>query len=59
MAINSEQIFFQRANADGQLANEKMLNTANHQGNANENHKGIISHLLKDMVKKNTNDKHW
>ena len=44
MAINSEQIFFQRANADGQLANEKMLNTANHQGNANENHNEVSSH---------------
>ena len=27
--------FFQRGNADGQQAHEKMLNVTNHQGNAN------------------------
>ena len=30
--------FFQRENADGQQANEKMLNISTHQGNATENH---------------------
>ena len=27
--------FFQRGNADGQQAHEKLFNIANHQGNAN------------------------
>ena len=30
--------FFKRINADGQQAHEKMLNIANYQGNANQNH---------------------
>ena len=37
----TEQKFFQRGNADGQQAHEKMLNTANHQRNANQNHNEI------------------
>ena len=39
-----EQIFFQRGNADGQQAHEKMLNIANHQGNSNQNHNETLSH---------------
>ena len=33
----TQQTFFQRGNADGQQACEKMLSIANHQGNANQN----------------------
>ena len=36
--------FFQRGNADGQQAHEKILNIANHQGNANQNHDEITPH---------------
>ena len=36
--------FFQRGNADGQQAHEKMLNITNHQGNANQNHHEISPH---------------
>ena len=35
MGRRPEQAFFQRGNADGQQAHGKMLNIANHQGNAN------------------------
>ena len=31
-------------NADGKQAQEKMLNAANHQGNANQNHSDISPH---------------
>ena len=31
-------------NADGKQAHEKMLNAANHQGNANQNHSDISPH---------------
>ena len=40
----TEQAFLQRDNADGQQAHEKMLHTANHQGNANQKHKEISPH---------------
>ena len=33
--------FFQRENADGQQAHQKMLGITNHQGNANQNHNEI------------------
>ena len=43
---NIEETFFQRRHTDGQWAHEKMFNTTNHQGNANQNHSEIItSHL--------------
>ena len=35
--------FFHRGHADGKPAHEKMLNIINHQGEANQNHKGEIS----------------
>ena len=37
MDRRTEQTFFQRGNADGQQAHEKMLHVTNHQGNANQN----------------------
>ena len=37
MGRGSEQTYFQRGNADGQQAGEKIVTTANHQGNANQN----------------------
>ena len=38
----TEQTFFQRGHVKGQQAPEKMLNIANHQGNANQNfHEGL------------------
>ena len=46
MRRRSEQAFFQR-HTDGQQAHGKMLNMANHQRNANQNHNEIsgTSHL--------------
>ena len=41
MDRRAEQTFFQRGNADGQGAHEKMLNITNHQRNANQNHNEI------------------
>ena len=40
-----EELFFQRGNADGQQAYEKILNIANHQGNVNQNHHEISTNL--------------
>ena len=44
MGRRTEQTFFQRGNADGQQAHEKMLNTANEWGNANQNQNEISPH---------------
>ena len=44
MVKRTEQTFFQKGNADGQKACEKMLNIANHQGNANQDHNEISPH---------------
>ena len=38
-------MFSQRYHTDGQQAREKMLNIANHQRNASQNHSVITSHL--------------
>ena len=40
----SDQTFLQGRNEDGQQAHEKMLNIANYQQNANQNHNEISSH---------------
>ena len=45
MGRGPEQTFFQRGNADGQQAHEKMLNITDHQGNANQNHDEISPHI--------------
>ena len=37
MGRRTEQTFFQKGNADGRQAHEKMFNTANYQRNANQN----------------------
>ena len=61
MSRITEQKFFQRGNADGQQAHEKMLNTANHQRNANQN-LSMRYHLTPvkvAIIKKNTNNKYW
>ena len=47
MGRKTELTFFQRGNADGQHAHAKMLNIANHQGNANQNHNEISPHTSK------------
>ena len=46
MGRRFEYTFFQRGNADGQQAHEKMLNTTNHQGNTNQKHNEIITLYL-------------
>ena len=38
MSRGPEQAFFQRKYADGQQTHEKILNTTNYQGNANQNY---------------------
>ena len=40
--------FFQRKYANGQQAHGKVLNTTNHQGNANKNHNEITFHTQND-----------
>ena len=44
----TEQTFFQRVNSDNQQAYEKMLNIANHQGNANQHHNEMSPHTVKN-----------
>ena len=39
---------FPMKNADDQQAHEKMLNIANHQGNANQNYSEISSHTCQN-----------
>ena len=49
--------FFQRGNAGGQQVHEKMLKTANHQGNAHQNHDQLSPHNFRmATVKKNTSN---
>ena len=60
MGRRTEETFFQRGNADGQQAHEKMLNITNHQGNANQNHKEMSPHTCQNgYFKKNTNNQCW
>ena len=47
--------FFQRGNADGQKAHEKMLNITNQQRNANQNHNVLSPHSAQMVIIKNTN----
>ena len=49
MGRKTEQTFFQRGNADGQEAHEKMLNITNYQGNANQNYNEITPHTSKNV----------
>ena len=38
-------MFFQRRHKGGQQVHEKLLNITNHEGNANQNHSEISSHI--------------
>ena len=51
MGRRTEQTFFQTGNAGGQQAREKMLNTANHQGSANQNHNELSPHTCHFVVR--------
>ena len=54
------RLFFKRRKVDGQKAREKIMNIANHQGNAN--HSRMKYQLTSDrmtVIKKNTNNKCW
>jgi len=44
MGRRTKQTFFQRENADGQQAPDKMFNIANHQVKANPNHNEVSPH---------------
>ena len=44
MGRRPEQTFFQRGKANDQDAHEKMINTANHQGNANQEYSETSPH---------------
>ena len=58
MGRRPEQTFSQRRPSDGQQAHEKVLNIANHQGNANQNHNEISPHTCHNVIKKITNNKY-
>ena len=59
-------MFFQRGKVDGQQVQEKMLNTANHQGIASQNHNKISPHTCQNgyhsnhvrmvIIRENTNN---
>ena len=48
MGRRPKETFLQREHADGQLAHEKMLNIANHQRNANQNHNETSPHTCQN-----------
>ena len=48
MGRELEQSFFQRRHTDDQQAHEKMINIANHQENANQNHNEIAPHTCQN-----------
>ena len=50
MGRGSEQTFFQRKrHPHGHQVHEKMLNIANHQGNANRNHNELSLRICQDI----------
>ena len=49
MDRRTEQTFFQKGNAGVQQAYEKKLNFANHQANANQNHKEVSPHACHNV----------
>ena len=55
MGRRTEQTIFQRGNADGQQAHEKMLSVTNHQGNVNQNHNEVSSHTCQNGCHKKEN----
>ena len=52
MGRGSKYTFSQRQQTNGQQVHEKMLRFPNHQGNANQNHNEITSHLLEWLLSK-------
>lgn len=46
--MGKEPEHFSRGHTDGLKAQEKMLNITNHQGNANEYHNEISSHICQN-----------
>ena len=48
MGKGSEVTFFQRRRTSGQQTHEKMLNIADHQGNANQNYNEISPHTCQN-----------
>ena len=48
MGRRIEYTFFQRGNVDGQQAHEKILNIANQQRNAYQNHNEISPHTCQN-----------
>ena len=55
MGRRTEQTFFQRGNADGQQPHENMLNIANHQENADQNHNEVSPHNCQNGHNQNDN----
>ena len=52
---STEQTFFQRENADGQKAHEKMLKIANYQRNVNQNYNGTSPHACQNSYHQQEN----
>ena len=48
MGRRTEQTFSERGNADGQQADEKTLNIANHQRNANQSYSELSPHTCQN-----------
>ena len=45
---SEKQAFFQKRHTDGQQALERMCNTANYQGNANQSHNDLSPHTCQN-----------
>ena len=60
MGRGPEETFFQKRQADGQQAHEKMLNITNHQGNVNQTTmKYHLTTIRMAIIKTTTNNKYW
>lgn len=51
MGRRTKQTFVQRGHHNGQWAHEKTLTIANHQGNADQNHKELSPHTCQNGLR--------
>ena len=59
MGTGPEKTFSKEDTTDGQQTYEKMPNITNYQGNANQNHNGISSHICQNGYHQKRQGKCW
>ena len=60
MGRGTKQTFIQRRHPNDQQVHEKVLNFANNEVNANQNHNEITLHTHQSLIiKKTKNNKYW